>query len=96
MIENVEVAEFVDDDVVDDGGRGHHAFPMKGEVAGRGAVRPAVCQFAGVDFAGVDFAGLDADFWREVFDPLDQAFKAAQDVVVLKRGASRLQASTAD
>ena len=30
----VEVAELVDDDVVDDGERGHHALPVEGEVAG--------------------------------------------------------------
>lgn len=30
-----EVAEFVDDDVIDHGERRHHAFPVEGEFAGR-------------------------------------------------------------
>jgi hypothetical protein len=34
VIEVVEVAKLVDDNVVNDGRRGHHAFPVEGEGAG--------------------------------------------------------------
>jgi hypothetical protein len=33
MVEVMEVAELMHDDVIDDGGWGHHTLPMEGEVS---------------------------------------------------------------
>src|SRR5580698_646139 len=45
MIHVVSVTEFVNDNVVDNGLRCHHAFPMEGDTAGRRVGRPTVPKF---------------------------------------------------
>jgi len=54
VIAVVEVAEFVDGDVVDDPGRGHHALPVEIQGAGAAAAGPAVAHVFDPNLADLD------------------------------------------
>ena len=74
------MAKLVDDDVIDDRLRGHHAFPMEGEVSIWGTGGPAVAEFA-----DADLPWSDSDLRGEVFQALGDALTATADVVIAKR-----------
>jgi len=77
VVSVVEVAELVDDDVVEDGEGRHHALPVEGEGSGGGAGGPAVAGLA--DVGGL---GSDADLGGVVGDSGWDLGLAALDVVV--------------
>ena len=77
MVAVVEMAQLVDDDVVDDGLGSHHALPMEGELARGGAGGPSVTQLLHLD------AGRGhADLRGVVVNPAAQALESFGDVKV--------------
>jgi hypothetical protein len=85
----VEVTELVHDDVIDDGWRGHHTFPMESEVSLWGAGGPAM-----TEFSHVYVTWFDSDFGSKITNALRNSFQASCNEVITKGGFSPVDFST--
>jgi len=91
MVRLVHMAQLMDNDVVDDGLRSHHALPMEGEIALWRTRGPAM-----TEIADIHRSWLDAGFRRVVVHSLRKAISPSRCVVLAKRGSCTLLISALD
>ena len=83
---DAEVGQFVGDDVVEEGGRGHNRPPVEAKRPVGGAARPAPSLVP-----DEDFLRLDTEMTRDAVDPRGQLHRRSLSVPCFEGGAHPLQ-----